>query len=410
MIDYYETKQHPITKKMVLDAYRKVRANKGSAGIDAQSLEQFEERLTDNLYKIWNRMTSGSYHPKAVREVQIPKKSGGYRGLGIPTVSDRVAQQVVKSYLEPKVEPSFHQGSYGYRPDKSAHDALAKTVRNCGYYSWVVDLDIRGFFDNIDHELLMKAVRVYTDEKWIIMYIERWLEVGVVREGKVHKREKGTPQGGVISPLLANIFLHFVFDKWMEKHHGNMPFERYCDDAIIHCTTWNQAVFIKNAVTRRMKECKLELNSEKTKIVYCKNSTHRESNPVPVSFTFLGHTFRPLGRPTKNGWKLTYFPCMSQDAKKSVREKVKSVVNRRFMGKLQDIAQRLNAMARGWINYYCVYSRWTVYGLWYWINLKLVRWVMRRKNMGRGRAHRRLRKIYNQNPNLFIHWTLARPY
>ncbi|WP_222836511.1 reverse transcriptase domain-containing protein [Leadbetterella byssophila] len=191
MIDYYETKQHPITKKMVLDAYRKVRANKGSAGIDTQSLEQFEERLADNLYKIWNRMTSGSYHPKAVREVQIPKKSGGYRGLGIPTVSDRVAQQVVKSYLEPKVEPSFHQDSYGYRPNKSAHDALAKTVRNCGYYSWVVDLDIRGFFDNIDHELLMKAVCVYTDEKWIIMYIERWLEVGVVREGKVHKREKG---------------------------------------------------------------------------------------------------------------------------------------------------------------------------------------------------------------------------
>src|SRR5690606_7756156 len=409
MIDYYETKQHPVTKKMVLDAYRKVRANKGSAGIDTQSLEQFEERLTDNLYKIWNRMTSGSYHPK-VREVQIPKKSGGYRGLGIPTVSDRVAQQVVKSYLEPKVEASFHQDSYGYRPNKSAHDALAKTVRNCGYYSWVVDLDIRGFFDNIDHELLMKAVRVYTDEKWIIMYIERWLEVGVAREGKVHKREKGTPQGGVISPLLANIFLHFVFDKWMEKHHSNMPFQRYCDDAIIHCTTWNQAVFIRNAVTKRMKECKLELNSEKTKIVYCKNSIHRESNPVPVSFTFLGHTFRPLGRPTKNGWKLTYFPCMSQDAKKSVREKVKSVVNRRFMGKLQDIAQRLNAMARGWISYYCVYSRWTVYGLWYWINLKLVRWVMRRKKMGRGRAHQWLKKIYNQNPNLFTHWGLARPY
>lgn len=410
MIDYYETKQHPITKKMVLDAYRKVRANKGSAGIDTQSLEQFEERLTDNLYKIWNRMTSGSYHPKAVREVQIPKKSGGCRGLGIPTVSDRIAQQVVKSYLEPKVEVSFHQDSYGYRPNKSAHDALAKTVRNCGYYSWVVDLDIRGFFDNIDHELLMKAVRVYTDEKWIIVYIERWLKVEVAREGKVHKREKGTPQGGVISPLLANIFLHFVFDKWMEKHHVSMPFERYCDDAIIHCTTWNQAVFIKNAVTKRMRECKLELNNEKTKIVYCKNSVHREVNPAPVAFTFLGHTFRPLGRPTKNGWKLTYFPCMSQDAKKSVREKVKSVVNRRFMGKLQDIAQRLNAMARGWVNYYCVYSRWTVYGLWYWMNLKLVRWVMRRKKMGRGRAHQWLRKIYNQNPNLFVHWALARPY
>lgn len=410
MIDYYETKRHPITKKMVLDAYQKVRANKGSSGIDEQSLQDFDARISENLYTVWNRMTSGSYHPLPVKGVEIPKKSGGTRLLGIPAVSDRIAQQVVKDYLEPKIDSSFHQDSYGYRSGKNAHDALAKTVRNCGYYSWVVDLDIKGFFDNIDHGLLMKAVQVYTQEKWVVMYIERWLKVGMYCKRELHSRNKGTPQGGVISPLLANLFLHFVFDKWMEKHHRNMPFERYCDDAIIHCTSRAQAEFIKKAVSKRMKDCKLELNSDKTKIVYCRNAIHREIHKADVTFNFLGYTFRPLGRPTKNGWKLTYFPCMSEESKKSVRLKVKSVINRRFMGNIQGIAKRLNSMLRGWINYYCVYSKWTVYGLWYWINLKLVRWIMRRKKMGRGRAHRWLKGIYNQNPNLFTHWALARPY
>jgi len=410
MIDYYETKQHPVTKKMVLDAYRKVRMNKGSAGIDGEDVTKFDRKVSDNLYKIWNRMTSGSYYPQDVKEVLIPKKSGGVRALGIPSMSDRIAQQVVKNYLEVRVEPSFHDDSYGYRPGKSAHDALAKSVRNCGYFSWVVDLDIRGFFDNIDHELLMKAVRVYTNEKWVLLYIERWLKARVNRGGISHERNKGTPQGGVISPLLANIFLHFVFDKWMEKYHRNMPFERYCDDAIIHCTTKSQAEFIKGAILRRMNTCKLELNETKTKIVYCRNAVHNDCNDADSCFDFLGYTFRPLGRPTKNGWKLTYFPCMSKSSQTSVREKVKGVVNRRFMGTIQNIASRLNTMARGWINYYCVYSKWTTYGLWYWINLKLVRWIMRRKKMGRGRAHRWLNGIYSQNPNLFLHWSLARPY
>lgn len=410
MIDYYETKQHPVTKKMVLDAYRKVRMNKGSAGIDGEDVTLFDQKRSENLYKIWNRMTSGSYYPQDVKEVLIPKKSGGVRALGIPSVSDRIAQQVVKSYLEVRVEPNFHDDSYGYRPGKSAHDALAKSVKNCGYYSWVVDLDIRGFFDNIDHELLMKAVRVYTKERWVLLYIERWLKARVNRDGTSHERDRGTPQGGVISPLLANIFLHFVFDKWMEKYHRNMPFERYCDDAIIHCTTKSQAEFIRGAISRRMKTCKLELNETKTKIVYCRNAVHNDRNDADSCFDFLGYTFRPLGRPTKNGWKLTYFPCMSKSSQTSVREKVRGVVNRRFMGTIQNIASRLNTMARGWINYYCVYSKWTTYGLWYWINLKLVRWIMRRKKMGRGRAHRWLNGIYSQNPNLFLHWTLARPY
>lgn len=412
MIDYYETKQHPITKKMVLDAYKKVNANKGGAGVDGQSLSDFSGDLPGNLYKVWNRLTSGSYFPPVVKEVRIPKKPGGFRGLGIPTVSDRVAQQVVKSYLEPKVDGSFHQDSYGYRPQKGSHQALGKAVSRCGYYSWVVDLDIKGFFDNIDHGLLMKAVQRYTKERWVLMYIERWLKAGVSKAGKIAHRAKGTPQGGVISPLLSNIFLHFVFDKWMQTRHPNMPFERYCDDAIIHCTSLKQAVFIKNAVSRRMGDCKLELNKEKTRIVYCKNAVHK-GNHQTTSFDFLGYTFRPLRRPTKSGWKLTYFPVMSQASKKEARRRLKKVVNRRFRGTIKELAQILNPMIRGWYLYYCKYSKWTTRGLWYWLNKKIVAWVAVHRKRSRAKARRWLNNIYKTNPGLFEHWLPAlsgRPY
>lgn len=409
MIDYYETKQHPITKRMVLDAYKKVRKNKGSAGVDGQSLEDFAENAAGNLYRIWNRMTSGSYYPPVVKEVRIPKKSGDSRRLGIPSVSDRIAQQVVKSYLEPKVEASFHANSYGYRPGKSAHQALEKATANCGYYSWVVDLDIRGFFDNIDHELMMRAVAQYTQEKWVLIYIERWLKAGVLREGRIENREKGTPQGGVASPLLANIFLHFAFDKWMEKNHANMPFERYCDDAIIHCTTEKQAQFIKSAVARRMKECKLELNEEKTHIVYCRNLTHTERHKQ-VSFDFLGYTFRPLRRPTKNGWRLTYFPCMSTASKNEVRQKLRKVIGRSFSGTVQELANILNPKIRGWYHYYCKYSHWTTRGLWFWLNQKMIRWIMNSRRLSKGKACKWLVRVYETKPHLFEHWRYARPY
>lgn len=412
MIDYYETKQHPITKKMVLDAYRKVKSNRGSAGADGQSLEDFSENLSGNLYRIWNRMTSGSYFPTVVQEVRIPKKSGGSRGLGIPSVSDRIAQQVVKSYLEPKVENSFHQNSYGYRLNKSSHHALGKAVSRCGYYSWVVDVDIRGFFDNIDHTLLMKAVESYTTERWVLMYIERWLKAGVSRAGKIAERMKGTPQGGVISPLLANIFLHFVFDKWMQIHHPNIPFERYCDDAIIHCTSEKQALFIKAVVSNRMRDCKLELNSEKTRIVYCKNEVHRENHKI-TSFDFLGYTFHPLRRPTRNGWKLTYFPAMSQSSKKEVRRRLTKVINRGFRGSIRELAQIINPMLKGVYLYYCKYSKWTTRDLWYWLNKRIIRWIMSYRKRSRASARHWLLNVYNSHPNLFEHWKPVlngRPY
>ena len=408
MIDYYETKQHPITKKMVLEAYKKVKANKGSAGVDGQSLEDFAEQRTANLYKIWNRMTSGSYYPKSVKEVQIPKKSGGTRGLGIPTVSDRIAQQVVKSYLEPKVEGSFHENSYGYRPNKSAHQALEESRNRCNTYGWVIDLDIRGFFDNIDHELMMRAVEWYTKEKWVLMYVERWLKAGIMREGLVMSRDKGTPQGGVISPLLANIYLHFTFDMWMKKTHPSMPFERYCDDVIVHCWSESQAKFMKDKIAERMKECKLELNEDKTQIVYCKNYRRTEKHKQ-ISFTFLGYTFRPLINHIKNADVLLFSACMSTNSKKEVRRKVRGIITQRFKGTIRKLAEKLNPKIRGWYQYYSKFSKWTAKELWYWLNQRMVRWIMANRKSSKDRAYRYLKNIYKSSPNLFYHWQIVRP-
>lgn len=233
MIDYYETKTHPIIKRMVVEAYRKVKKSKGSAGVDRQTLELFEKKLQGNLYKLWNRMTSGSYYPTPVKEVEIPRKSGGSRKLGVPTVSDRIAQQVVKDFLEPKIDHLFHEDSYGYRKGKNAHQAVKTATDRCFKTPWVIDMDIRGFFDNIDHELMMKGVRHYAHDKWVLIYVERWLKAGVMKDRKLFERGKGTPHGGVISPLLANIFLHIAFDKWMEINQTHVKFERYCDDILV---------------------------------------------------------------------------------------------------------------------------------------------------------------------------------
>lgn len=226
-----ETKSYEISKHVVLEAFKRVKANKGAAGIDGEVLETFEGNLKNNLYKIWNRMSSGSYFPPAVKAVEIAKKNGGTRMLGVPTVADRVAQMVAKIYFEPRVEPYFHPDSYGYRPGKSAVDALKVTRQRCWKYDWVLEFDIKGLFDNIDHEVLMKAVCKHTDNPWVILYIERWLKAPFqMPDGTAQERTKGTPQGGVISPILANLFLHYAFDKWMEKHHRNKPFARYADD------------------------------------------------------------------------------------------------------------------------------------------------------------------------------------
>jgi group II intron reverse transcriptase/maturase len=281
-----------IPKREVWEAYKRVKANQGAAGVDGQSIAGFEANLADNLYKLWNRMSSGSYFPPPVRRVELPKDDGGTRPLGIPTVADRVAQ-MAKRFLEPLVEPKFHRDSYGYRPGKSALAAVGAARQRCWRYAWVVDLDIKAFFDSIDHTLLMRAVRKHTDAPWVVLYIERWLKAPVqMEDGRLVARERGTPQGGVISPLLANLFLHYAFDMWMDRNHPNIPFERYADDGICHCQSEEQARVLRGLLEKRFAACGLTLHPQKTQIVYCKDDDRRGDYPSQ-KFDFLGYRFRP---------------------------------------------------------------------------------------------------------------------
>ncbi len=298
-----ETKPFQISKRSVMDAYKRVRANRGAAGVDQQSLDDYAVNLKDNLYKLWNRMSSGSYFPPPVRAVSIPKKTGGARVLGIPTVSDRIAQMVVKQVLEPELEPHFLPDSYGYRPGKSALDAVDITRRRCWKYNWVLEFDIRGLFDNIQHDLLMKAVEHHTNNSWVVLYIKRWLRAPLQgTEGELIERTQGTPQGGVISPLLANLFLHYVFDTWMQRNQPSLAWCRYADDGLVHCDTREQAEWVREQLERRFSECGLELHPEKTKIVYCKDSS-RTGTHEGTKFDFLGYTFDPAShrRRTESG-------------------------------------------------------------------------------------------------------------
>ena len=312
-----QTKSFSIAKRQVWEAYKRVKANRGGAGVDGQTIEEFDKEMKNNLYKLWNRLSSGSYMPPPVKWVEIPKSDGGIRPLGVPTIADRIAQMVVKQVLEPMVEPYFHPDSYGYRPGKSAHQAIGQARKRCWRSNWVVELDIKGFFDAIDHELLMRAVRRHTQEPWVLLYIERWLKASVqMPDGTLQKRERGTPQGGVISPLLANVFLHYTFDMWMQKNYPQISFERYADDGVCHCQTQRQAEELLAALKQRFNDCRLVLHPEKTRIVYCKDDDRRGDYPV-TSFDFLGYTFR--ARRSKNRWGkffINFSPAVSNKATK----------------------------------------------------------------------------------------------
>ena len=402
-------KPFPVTKRQVWEAWKRVKANQGGAGIDGQSIADFEARLADNLYKLWNRMASGSYHPKPVRRVNIPKASGGVRPLGIPTVADRVAQMVVKMVLEPDVDRVFHPDSYGYRPNKSAHDALRQTRKRCWQRDWVLDMDIKSYFDTIDHVLLMKAVRKHTDQKWVLLYIERWLKVPVVHpDGTEEPREVGTPQGGVISPLLANLFLHYAFDEWMRRNRPSIPFERYADDIVCHCTTERQAQNLLEVLRERFEACNLTLHPDKTRIVYCKDEHRRGVHPN-VSFDFLGYTFRPRRTRSRRGKIFLGFnPALSRKAAKAIQQTIRSWGLARYSTQpLERIAVMINATVRGWITYYGAFFKSALRRPLEQIDRHLIRWVMRKYKRFRNRWLRALRWLMDRacrQSGLFVHW------
>lgn len=406
-----QTKPFNISKQSVLEAFKKVKANKGGAGVDRQTIEEFERNLKDNLYKIWNRLSSGSYMPPAVLRVEIPKSDGKIRPLGIPTVADRVAQMVIKQQLEPKLEKVFHQDSYGYRPNKSAIDALKQARTRCWRNDWVLDLDIKGFFDNINHELMMKAVEKHTQDKWVLLYIKRWLEAPVAMpDGTLVTSQKGTPQGGVISPLLANLFLHYAFDKWMERNFPNILFERYADDSVCHCKSEAQAKMLKNALEQRMKEVGLELHPEKTKIVYCKDADRTQTYPN-IQFDFLGFTFRPRKSKNKYGkYFINFTPAISNKAIKRITSVMREwKVQNRSDKSLEDLAYMFHRQIQGWINYYSHFYKSALHPLFQHLDERLSWWATRKFKKLRGhktRAREWLRAIAQREPKLFPHWRL----
>lgn len=403
-----ETKPFKISKQAVKIAFDRVKANKGTYGIDEQSIADFEENLKDNLYKIWNRMSSGTYFPKPVKAVTIPKKSGGTRILGIPTVEDRIAQMVAKIYFEPKVEKIFYEDSCGYRPNKSAIQAVGVLRERCWRKDWVVDFDIKGLFDNIRHDYLIEMVKRHTEEQWIILYIERWLKTPFkMQDGTIIERTAGTPQGGVISPVLANLFLHYVFDDFMSKEFPNIPWVRYADDGALNCVSIKQAKYIIKVLDKRFKTFGLELNLSKTKIVYCKDDD-RKGNYENISFDFLGYTFKPRHAKNKYGKYFTSFlPAMSDKAQKAVRKEIRNWKLQLKSDKtLKDIANMFNSKIQGWINYYShFYKSEVIYTLNY-INRCLVKWVRRKykKRNSRKRAINWLREIAKRDTKLFAHW------
>ena len=406
-----KVKSFEIGKRLVYGAWEKVRANGGAPGVDAVSIEKFAVAEADNLYKLWNRMSSGSYFPGPVRAVEIPKDHGaGVRVLGVPNTADRIAQTAAAMLLEVKLEPIFHRDSYGYRPGRGAHDALAVARRRCWRQDWVLDIDVRAFFDSVPHDLLLKAVAHHTDERWVLLYIERWLKAPMLMvDGTLVAREKGTPQGSPISPLLANLFMHYAFDAWMDREHPGCPFERYADDVVVHCDTEEQARRLRDALAERLGSLGLELHPGKTKIVYCQDAKRR-GEAEHTSFDFLGYTFRGRLVRGRRGFFVSFAPAMSTTARKTKGRQIRAWhLNRRSGSDLSGIAQGINPQVRGWINYYGAFYRSMLYSLAGRIDEHLVRWAMQKFKRLQGRAIRAWRwldAVRRRQPTLFAHWYL----
>jgi group II intron reverse transcriptase/maturase len=410
-----KTKSFAISKREVWEAWKVVRSNKGGPGIDDQTIEAFEQDITGNLYKLWNRMASGSYMPKGVKRVDIPKPDGGTRPLGIPSVFDRIAQTVVKRRLEPELERVFCDSSYGFRPNRSAKQAVMAARENCWRYAWVVDVDIKSFFDEIDHDLLMKAVHHHVSESWMLLYIERWLKAPVVLpDGSLEQRSCGTPQGGVVSPLLANLFLHYAFDHWMAARHRSIVFERYADDIICHCRTEYGARELLGDLVTRFGECGLTLHPSKTKVVYCKDDK-RPGRSKHMSFDFLGFTFRPrMAYAPKSG---NYFVGFNPGVSNKALKRMGLVIRRwnihlKSSKTLVDLGRMFNPVLRGWINYFGWVNKAALRELLKRLDLRLARWVMKKHKKYRGhkrRARAWLRQYLIHNRSVFAHWRFVYP-
>lgn len=405
-------KSYDISKRVVWESYQQVKANKGVAGIDDCTIEDFEGNLENNLYKLWNRMSSGSYFPAAVQRVEIPKSDGGIRVLGIPTVTDRIAQMVAKQHLEPALEEIFHQDSYGYRPNRSAKQALAITRQRCWKYDWVIDLDIKGFFDNIPHALMLRAVKKHSSEKWIELYVERWLTAPIqIKDGVPEARTKGTPQGGVISPLLANLFLHYAFDHWMQENNSSNLFARYADDIVVHCNTEIEAKALMSAIADRLQGCGLALHPEKSKIVYCRDTKRKGEYPIYM-FDFLGYTFRPRVARNKCGVYFVGFqPAISSKAKKAIYAKIRSWgLKRRSELSFKALAAKINPAARGWLNYFGAFYKSALSFMSFHLDQLICRWAMRKyKKQGANtnKVNSWLDRAKYDYPWLFSHWELS---
>lgn len=398
-----------IPKRLVWVAWKQVAAKQGAAGVDGQSIRSYEGKLAPNLYKLWNRMNSGSYFPSPVRRVWIPKADGKERPLGIPTIDDRVAQWVVKQVVEPRLDALFHPDSYGYRPHRTAQQAVQRCRQRCWRQAWVVDLDIKGFFDAIDHTLMMKALRQHVSERWILLYVERWLAAPVqLPDGSLERHTSGVPQGGVISPLLANLFLHYALDRWMAHHHPEAPFERFADDAVVHCSTYGQAQEVLQAIRHRFAECGLELHPTKTRIVYCKDEQRRSPYP-DTHFDFLGFRFQARRVLNRRGRFFDGFhPAVSPRSLKRMGDVIREWRFQRLTTlTLDDLARWLNPTLRGWINYYgAFYPSILKHFLWR-MDHRLEKWARkkyRRIRSSNKRTQRWFERLRTRRPRLFAHW------
>ena len=412
-----QPKPFEISKETIWQAWQQVKSNAGSAGVDRQSIKDCEKQLDKQLYKLWNRMSSGCYRPPSVRGVDIPKANGGVRRLGIPTVMDRTAQTAVKLVLEPLIDPKFHANSFGYRPNRSAHDAIAITKARCFEYSWVLEFDIKGMFDSIPHDLIMRALEHHTREKWILLYVRRWLEAEMVTpDGQKVVRMTGTPQGGVVSPLLANLFMHYAFDLWVDRTFPELPWCRYADDGLVHCRSREEGEEVLEALKERLKVCGLQLNLEKTRLVYCQDGFRRKSEAVK-EFTFLGFDFQGRNAKSKRTGAIfrSFQPAVSRQAMKRMRHHIKHVwcLSRRPDLNLEELAALINPVVQGWLNYYAQFYPSAMRRLCQYLNDAISRWARRKfKRLYRRFKCRQeyVKAAYDKQPKLFAHWKFQPAY